>query len=147
MDDLSQKIEALLHSPEGMEKLQAAMAALGTSLPEEPSADPAPTGGPDLSRLLAGLDGGGLGELAGSLLSGDGDAASSPSGMPDLSRLLPLIPLLSGLDKEDDNTALLRALRPHLHGDRGKRVDEAIRMMKIMKLMPLLSSLGKGDTL
>ena len=49
-----------------------------------------------------------------------------------------MAPLIAGLNKEDENTALLKALRPYLHGDREERLDDAIQMMKMMKLLPLL---------
>ena len=64
---------------------------------------------------------------------------SDAGGSPDMARLIQLMPLLSGLNKDDENTALLRALRPYLHGEREKRVDDAIHMMRLMKLMPLLT--------
>lgn len=57
---------------------------------------------------------------------------------PDLSAIAKMAPLMAGLNKEDENTALLKALRPYLHGDREKRLDDAIQMMKMMKLLPLL---------
>ncbi len=49
-----------------------------------------------------------------------------------------LAPLLSGLKNEDENTRLLNSLRPFLSGDREKRLDEAIRMLRMLKVMPLL---------
>ena len=115
MDDLSQKIESLLQSPQGMQKIQAAMAAFGSSAPE--------TGAPDTP---AGSD-------------SAPPEKSDAGGSPDMARLIQLMPLLSGLNKDDENTALLRALRPYLHGEREKRVDDAIHMMRLMKLMPLLT--------
>ena len=51
-----------------------------------------------------------------------------------------LMPLLSSMNKEDDNTRFLMALRPLLSEERKKKLDKSIRMMKMMKLMPLLKS-------
>lgn len=126
MDDLSQKIESLLKSPQGMQKIQAAMAAFGSSAPE--------TGAPDTP---AGSDSASLGELLHRFAPPP--EKSDTGGSPDMARLIQLMPLLSGLNKDDENTALLRALRPYLHGEREKRVDDAIHMMRLMKLMPLLT--------
>ena len=43
---------------------------------------------------------------------------------------------------EDDSTRLLRALRPFLHEERSKRLDGAIRLLGIMKLLPVLKGMG-----
>ncbi len=37
-----------------------------------------------------------------------------------------------------DDTALLKALRPYLHGEREKKLDEAIKLMELSRLLPLL---------
>ena len=70
MDDLTKKLENLLNSPDGMEKIQSAMAALGglADQPQETAAPavpaPASDGGLDLSGLLAALGGGGAAPAA-----------------------------------------------------------------------------------
>ena len=122
MDDLAQKLNDLLSSPDSMEKIQSAMAAMGLdgdgggddggASPDEGMAD-------TIQSLLAGLSGGGK----------EKPAHADSGGLP---------ALMAGLNKEDENTALLKALRPYLHGDREKRLDDAIQMMKMMKLLPLL---------
>lgn len=98
MDDLSQKIEAFLQSPDNLEKVRAAMASFANDIP------PA-------------------------------DAAPATDALPDLAGILPL---LSGLSGDDENTALLRALRPHLHGGRVEKIDGAIQIMRLARLLPLL---------
>ena len=65
-------------------------------------------------------------------------------GPGDLSGLLKLAPLLSGLGKDDQHTALLNALRPYLHGEREKRLEDSMKMMKLLKLLPLLQQKGGG---
>ncbi len=138
MDDLSQKLNDLLNSPDSMNKIRSALSAMGLDGDEGgkaavPEASPAQT--PDLSALLAGLTGGQTG------ISGEKPAGGQGSGL-DLSMLAKLAPLLSGMGQEDENTALLRALRPYLHGDREKRLDDAIQIMKFMRVMPLLQDKG-----
>ena len=39
-----------------------------------------------------------------------------------------------------DDTALLKALRPYVHGEREKKLDEAIKLVELSKLLPLLRS-------
>lgn len=106
-DDLGEKLNAFLSSPDAMEKLQGALAAFGVSPESPPEEEPPPAEG--------------LGELSG---------------------LLKLAPLLSGLGQEDQNTVLLNALRPYLHGEREKRLDDSMKMMKLLKLLPLLQQKG-----
>ena len=38
------------------------------------------------------------------------------------------------------DAALLKALRPYLHGEREKKLDEAIKLMELSRLLPLLRS-------
>lgn len=87
-------------------------------------------------------------KIQGVLSSLSGGAAepepeSPPPSLPDLSALQSMLPLLKGLgDKgeSDCHVALLRALRPYLHDGREKRVDEAIDLLRLAKLLPLLTS-------
>lgn len=39
-----------------------------------------------------------------------------------------------------DDAALLKALRPYLHGEREKKLEEAIKLMELSRLLPLLKS-------
>ncbi len=109
-DDLGEKLNAFLSSPDAMEKLQGAMAAFGISPETPPEKKPSPPPADD--------------------------------NLGDLSGLLKLAPLLSSLGQEDQNTVLLNALRPYLHGEREKRLDDSMKMMKLLKLLPLLQQKG-----
>ena len=59
-----------------------------------------------------------------------------------LGALTSLLPLLNNMRSDDQNTALLRSLRPYLHGDREKKLDDAIKMMQFMKVLPVLKDKG-----
>lgn len=61
---------------------------------------------------------------------------------PDLSMLLKLAPLLSSLTAENEHTVLLKALRPYLHGEREKRLDESMKLLRMLELLPLLKEGG-----
>ena len=54
------------------------------------------------------------------------------------------MPLLSSMGQENDDTRLLAALRPYLHGQRATRLEESMRLLKLMKLLPLLTEGGKA---
>ncbi|MBQ3202419.1 MAG: hypothetical protein IJB36_02115 [Clostridia bacterium] len=116
MEDLSEKLTQLLSSPEGMSKIQSAMAALGGMMGEE-APPPAPAPSPPPSADL-GID------------------------MAAISKLLPL---LGNLNQENEDTRLLAALRPYLHGQRAERLEESMRLLRLMKLLPLLTEGGRKD--
>ena len=54
-----------------------------------------------------------------------------------------LLPLLGSMNRETEDTRLLRALRPYLHAEREQRLDQAIQMMRIAQLLPLLGAGGR----
>ena len=114
MDDLNEKLTRLLSSPEGMAKIQSALAALSGG--QEP-----PTPAPAQPVQPPPRDGGSL---------------------PDMAALTRLLPLLSGMGQDSEDTRLLQALRPSLHGPREQRLDEAVRLLRLAKLLPLLQEQG-----
>ncbi len=61
---------------------------------------------------------------------------SSLMGGDSLSMITKLAPILGSLRKEDDTTRLLNAIRPFLSIERRKKLDEAEKMMKMMRLLP-----------
>ena len=56
--------------------------------------------------------------------------------------ILKIMPILMSMNKEDENTRLLNALRPFLKEEKKKKLDKAIKMMQMFKLLPLLKSQG-----
>jgi len=50
--------------------------------------------------------------------------------------------LLQGSRQDDRNAALIRALRPHLKEERRHRADEALRLLRLFSLLPLLRESG-----
>lgn len=132
MEDIAEKISRLLSSPDGMEKIRAAMAAMGAAPPdgggtaEEPPLPPLPTPAPATPTAPAPATGGGI-------LGGDAALLGK------------LLPLLGDLRQENDDTRLLQALRPYLHGEREQRLDETIRLMRFARLLPLLREQDTGD--
>lgn len=76
--------------------------------------------------------------------SGGGfDPSSLMSGMtPDqLSGMMKIMSALNS-NKDDDRTALLMALRPHLSAKRQMRLDRAVKLLKIAKIMPAVTESG-----
>ena len=80
---------------------------------------------------------GGLGNTLGAL--GGGGNGVSPEM---LNTIMKIAPLLGSINQEDDNTRLLHALRPLLKSERQKKLDEAIKIMRMLKFLPLLKEQG-----
>ena len=127
MDDLSEALGSILSSPESMERLKSLASSLLGDAAEE--------GETDTSAHTSQLPS--IPEEQKSNSPQD-----SPLGGIDLSMIAKLMPLLSQLNQEDDNTKLLKALRPHLHTDRQKRLDDATKLMQLMKLLPIIRQQG-----
>ena len=49
---------------------------------------------------------------------------------------------LSAYNQDDKNTVLLKSLKPHLRPERQGRVDEALKLMKLVSLLPLFVQSG-----
>lgn len=144
MDDLEQKLSSLLNDPAAMERVQGLLQSLGASGAAEPPAsapEPAPepaagapaAGAPDLSELLGLL--GAAHSAPPPAADGSAQNASAAAGDERFSKLTPLLTASAG---ENPDAALLKALRPYLHGDREKRLDDALQVMRLTRLLPLL---------
>lgn len=115
MDELSQRFGEILKDPQSMEKVrQMASRLLGEEEAEKPEAAADPTGAA-LSSLL-------------------------PEGT-DVAKLVRMLTRLQNRGP-DSREQLLIALRPHLTPERKKRVDQALRILKLLDLAPLLSDSG-----
>lgn len=96
-----------------------------------------------------------ISELA-QMLRNETDTASAPSveerscetsdsggGLPfDPMMLLQLGELWQNSQKQDENTALLMALRPHLRSERREKVDRAVRLLRLMTIWNTLKESG-----
>lgn len=147
MDDLNQQINQILSDPQSMQQLQSMASALGltSAAPPEPQTNPPPANPQSGNSQSGSLDPSALAGLLGSL--GGGAAApmapAAPAASPELLQTVTkLAPLLSQVNREDDSTRLLRALRPLLGEARQKKLDEAIKILQMMRLLPLLKESG-----
>ena len=128
MEDLLARLQEILGSEEGKQQLAQVAQMLGM---EEGKASPAP----DLSALSA-LAGGGK-----TPVPARENAGAEPPGI-DLKMLAQAQKLLSTMQMEDDNTRLLRALRPHFSAERQQKVDRAIQMLHLFALLPVIQQSG-----
>ncbi len=81
--------------------------------------------------------------MAENLLSEEKPKEQSDSLFPDIDmgKLLPLISKIN-VKRQDKRTQLLLALRPHLSEKRQERVDTAVKILRVIDMLPLLSESG-----
>lgn len=132
MADIESTISSILSDPDAMKKIRQLGDSLGLtsqSTGDIPKEEPKPNNsGFDLSALS-------------SLLGESSQKASVPDG-DTLSSLTKFLPLIKGFNQEDESTALLNALRPFLSNDKRRRLDDAAKMLRIMRMLPLLKTQG-----
>lgn len=100
-----------------------------------------------LNRLLSDPEGmAKIQSMMAALGGGDAPPAPPPPAVteppPDMAVLTRLLPVLSGAGTDNEDTRLLAALKPYLHGERAKRLDESMRLLRLAKLLPLLQEQG-----
>lgn len=124
MDDLSGMIQNLLQDPQTMAQVQslAKSLGLGDTTPSMPS--------PESSSALSMLQ---------NLLPAQAQNESQDNMV---SLLLRAAPLLTTVNQEDNATRFLAALRPLLGETRQRKLDEAGRILKLLRLLPLLKESG-----
>lgn len=113
MDDMAEKITALLNDPNGMEKIKSVASALFRD--SEPASNQNSSSG----------------EL------------SLPEGI-DMEKIMGIASALS-CSGSDERAVLLTALKPHLSPDRRTKVDRAIKLLKIVSVLPVLKQQGLLD--
>lgn len=123
MDDIAAMISQFLNSEEGMQQLKSVSQALGlgdiTPQPQQ--------------------NGGGI-----PFSAPTGQAAAPPI---DINTVMMLQRAMSAMGQEDKNTELLRALKPHFSPERAKKVDDAIKIMQLIRILPLAKEMGIFDKL
>ncbi len=137
MSDINSQIAQLLSNPQIMEQLKSLSGMLGQQNGEsgvqqtvpQNNSPPVPQGNPmtpqNVQRTPDALSPSALG------LSGDS-----------VQMAMKLAPMLSQIRSEDDTTRLLRALKPFLNPERQSKMDEAIRIIQLLRVVPLLRGAG-----
>ena len=91
-----------------------------------------------------------LSELAQMLVSdnekneekGEKAADTAPEDLPDIASMLKLTSLIGEASKQDKNADLLLALKPHLGAEKQKRVDKAIKLLKLLAIWNIAKESG-----
>ena len=69
-----------------------------------------------------------------------GDSASEDQ--PDIASMLKITSLIGEASKQDKNADLLLALKPHLGAEKQKRVDKAIKLLKLLAIWNIAKESG-----
>lgn len=126
MDDIASMITQFLNSENGMNQLKAVSAALGIPDPTAPQqSDFQPQQNMEQPAFFPA-------------------GGQNPPNMPqlDMNTLMMMQRAMSLFRQEDKNTELLRALKPHFSPERAKKVDDAIHIMQLIRLLPLAKEMG-----
>ncbi|EWM53454.1 hypothetical protein [Ruminococcus flavefaciens] len=86
-----------------------------------------------------------LADMLSSAESSDSSNSGDESGdsvSPDISSVLKLTSLIGSAANEDRNTELLLALKPHLGAEKQKRVDKAVKLIKLMAVWNIAKDSG-----
>lgn len=170
MDDLMAKLQDILSSNEGQENLKqiagmlggqnsrldlgAISSMLGQNGTQNDNGNASHSSsqshdGPDLSGInlnaltsMLGQNGNSNGDDSSEQNQGGHNLAGLDLGGIDIGSLLKVQNILKNMKHDDKNTALIRALRPHLKQERQHRVDEALRLMQLISLLPVLRESG-----
>lgn len=133
MDDISSRINQILSDPQSMQQLQSLAQSLGLSAPAETTAPPPPpSGGIDMSQVGALLSQFGLGQ----------QQQVPPSPSIDMNSILQIQKAMQLFANGNKNVELLRSLRPLLSERRQKKVDDAVRIMQLIQMLPMLKEAG-----
>lgn len=133
MADLESTLQGILSDPKAMEQIQALGKSLGLTSGNAESTNNPPKSTTDLSALSSLLNP--APAQSSSVLSGITD--------PDiLSKITKFLPILGKMKGDDETTALLGALRPFLSDHRQKRLDDASKMLRIMRILPFIKDFG-----
>ncbi len=116
MDDLNIKLEEILNDPESMKKVRI----MAESLLGEDSEDSKNNN------------------------KSESHNSTSPSDFADMGQIMNIIKAMDTTGN-DNRTKLLLALKPHLSGKRRAKVDSAIKLLKLIEMLPLLKETGILD--
>lgn len=133
MDDLAEKLNQIFNDPQAMQQVSALAGMLNASHQSSQEEQVSSSGN---STDLA--NSGNLGALA-SLLGGQQQSQPQNEMMQSI---LQIMPMLNRFQQEDEGTRLLQSLRPLLGPVRQKKLDEAAKMMKMFRILPLLKEKG-----
>ncbi len=113
MEDLAEKINSVLQDPQSLKQLGELAQMLGF---------PPPANGEESPK--------------------DNGNASPIGGGPDISALMSLAGRIREAGGDDDNINFLLALRPLLSDEKKPRIDRAVKILRLINILPALKDSG-----
>ncbi len=111
MDDLAEKLTALLQDEESMSQLRSLADMVGL-----PTDEPMPSG-------------------------------QATADMPDMGKLMSIMGAINQARADDENICFLEALRPLLMEERRSKIDKAVKILRLLNILPTLREMGGDDFL
>ncbi len=152
MDDLNSTLASILGDPGKMEQLRQLAQSLGlnTGGGESPASQSQGFSGQGSGQGTGGFDPSMIASVFQNLNAGGSAAPQNTSGSDGssdgagpLGNLGKLAGVMSAFNSQGDkNVQLLRSLKPHFSPARASRVDDAVRIMMLMKAWPTLRDSG-----
>ena len=137
-------VNSILSDPSAMEQIKALGGMLGIGEGEEKNVSPPPqkqTQTEPINSLLSSL---GVGSnKSGTSVSSQRDIPAGDMPSPEmLGMIMKFVPILRSMHEENDSTRLLHALKPFLSEKRQKRVEQSVKLLGIMKILPMVREIG-----
>lgn len=138
MADIMEAVNSILSDPSAMEQIKALGGMLGIG--EGEGKNTPPPRQPDTSDMVSSLL-----SSAGGNSNNTGKTSGTQQNMPSpemLSMIMKFAPILGSMNEENDSTRLLHALKPFLSEKRQKRVEQSVKLLGIMKILPMVREIG-----
>ncbi|MFI3324541.1 MAG: hypothetical protein R3Y35_00025 [Clostridia bacterium] len=120
MDELTEQLNKVLSDPNSMAQIQNIMNSLGVTNNQTNSKSQMQT------PITTNTNPVNLGGISPEMLGA----------------ITKIAPLLNQVKTDDNSTRLLNALKPMLSNEKSKKVDEALKVLQIIKLFPALKESG-----
>ncbi len=88
-----------------------------------------------------------LKELAGMIGLPVEEGSEAPSDSGDMAKVMQLMSVINQAKSDDENICFLESLRPLLQEERRSKVDKAVKILRLLNILPTLKDLGGDDFL
>ena len=149
MEDLNATLNSILSDPNKIEQLRQVAVSLGihpdggpgsgqTSQPGASNSSGIDTGA--IASILQNLQAAGGASQAGQ--DGTGRSSGGTAGGFNVEMISKISQIMNTFNQNDKNVDLLRSLKPHFSPARAGKIDDAIRIMQLIRVWPVLRDSG-----
>ena len=145
MEDINAAIGSILSDPQKMEQLRQVAQSLGLNPPPsdgapQPDAPQQNGGGFDPSAIASILQN--FQNAGQNNTNQESNSSNASGGANNLDAIGKIAGIMSTFNQSDKNVELLRSLKPHFSTTRAGKIDDAIRIMQVMRAWPALRDSG-----